>query len=67
MEAGGLAILTYVILFNTLIPISLYVSIELVKVIQAYLIDCDVNMYDPFSDTPAKARTSNLSDELGEV
>eukprot|EP00002_Diphylleia_rotans_P013474 TRINITY_DN2635_c0_g3_i2.p1 TRINITY_DN2635_c0_g3~~TRINITY_DN2635_c0_g3_i2.p1 ORF type:complete len:1173 (-),score=203.43 TRINITY_DN2635_c0_g3_i2:256-3774(-) len=64
---GALNILTYIILFNTLIPISLYVSIELVKVVQAYLIECDITMYHDETDTPARARTSNLSDELGEI
>jgi magnesium-transporting ATPase (P-type) len=64
---GGMGILTYMILYNTLIPISLYVSIEMVKVVQAILINMDLEMYHAESDTPAKARTSNLSDELGEV
>eukprot|EP00002_Diphylleia_rotans_P017046 TRINITY_DN3306_c0_g2_i2.p1 TRINITY_DN3306_c0_g2~~TRINITY_DN3306_c0_g2_i2.p1 ORF type:complete len:1090 (-),score=226.20 TRINITY_DN3306_c0_g2_i2:575-3844(-) len=64
---GGMGILTYMILYNTLIPISLYVSIEMVKVVQAVLINSDESMYYADTDTPAKARTSNLSDELGEI
>ena len=41
--------------------------LELVKFIQASLINSDVEMYDPPSDTPAKARTSNLNEELGQI
>ncbi len=50
-----------------LIPISLYVSVEVVKVVQAIFINCDRAMYDPDTDTPALARTSNLNEELGMV
>eukprot|EP00002_Diphylleia_rotans_P002255 TRINITY_DN1142_c0_g1_i3.p1 TRINITY_DN1142_c0_g1~~TRINITY_DN1142_c0_g1_i3.p1 ORF type:complete len:1128 (-),score=228.66 TRINITY_DN1142_c0_g1_i3:381-3764(-) len=64
---GAMGILTYIILYNTLIPISLYVSIEIVKVVQAFIINSDLEMYYPDTDTPAQARTSNLSDELGEI
>ncbi len=40
---------------------------ELVKVAQTILIDQDLNMYDESSDTPAKAKTSNLNEELGQI
>lgn len=46
-----------------LIPISLYVSIEMVKVVQALVfIGHDRQMYHAESDTPAAARTSNLNE-----
>ncbi|KAK9875763.1 hypothetical protein WA026_009559 [Henosepilachna vigintioctopunctata] len=60
-------LLTFVILFNNLIPISLQVTLEVVRFIQAIFINQDVQMYDPISDTPALARTSNLNEELGQV
>lgn len=51
-----------------IIPISLYVSIEIVKVVQAMVfISRDRQMYCAVSDTPATARTSNLNEELGMV
>jgi magnesium-transporting ATPase (P-type) len=50
-----------------MIPISLYVTMEVVKLFHAMLIDSDLEMYDEASNTPAKARTSNLSEELGQV
>ena len=60
--------LTAIALYSTLIPISLYVSIEVVKYAQAAtFIAGDQALYDPVSDTPAAARTSNLNEELGQV
>nr|GMD28515.1 putative phospholipid-transporting ATPase 9 [Ipomoea batatas] len=50
-----------------LIPISLYVSIEIVKVLQSIFINQDINMYYEETDKPANARTSNLNEELGQV
>ncbi|GKA12944.1 probable phospholipid-transporting ATPase 4 [Tanacetum coccineum] len=58
---------TALILYGYLIPISLYVSIELVKVLQALFINQDIHMYDEGTCTPAQARTSNLNEELGMV
>lgn len=51
-----------------LIPIALYVSIEMVKIVQSLVfIGQDRAMYHPETDTPAVARTSNLNEELGMV
>ncbi|CAN4124717.1 unnamed protein product [Withania somnifera] len=59
--------LTAVMLYSYLIPISLYVSIEIVKVLQSIFINKDINMYHEETDKPAHARTSNLTEELGQV
>ncbi|GFY73021.1 phospholipid-transporting ATPase IA [Trichonephila inaurata madagascariensis] len=63
----GYTFLTFIILYNNLIPISLQVTLELVRYVQAIFINMDINMYDKGSDTPAMARTSNLNEELGQV
>eukprot|EP00854_Cymbomonas_tetramitiformis_P004996 gene4996-6085_t len=60
-------IVTAFILYGYLIPISLYVSIEMVKVAQMVFINMDHKMYYAETDTPALARTSNLNEELGQV
>ncbi|KAL2578726.1 hypothetical protein AAZV13_15G024500 [Glycine max] len=65
--AGMSHLITALILYGYLIPISLYVSIEFVKVLQATFINQDIQMYDDESGTPAEARTSNLNEELGQV
>ena len=40
---------------------------EIVKAMQAYFIASDIQMYDPKTNTPAQARTSNLNEDLGQV
>ncbi|CAI5652706.1 unnamed protein product [Oreochromis niloticus] len=63
----GLNFLTFIILFNNLIPISLLVTLEVIKFVQAFFINWDTDMlYEP-TNTPAMARTSNLNEELGQV
>lgn len=59
--------LTFVILYNNLIPISLQITLEIVRFIQAQFINWDLDMYCRENDTPAVARTSNLNEELGQV
>lgn len=59
--------LTFLIAYSNLIPISLYVALEMVKLFQVVLIDCDLDMFHAESNTPACARTSNLVEELGQV
>ena len=58
---------TYSVLFSLMVPISLYVSIELVKVFQAFMINNDIEMYHAESDVAARARTSSLNEELGQI
>lgn len=59
--------LTALLLYSYFIPISLYVSIEIVKVLQCIFINQDIHMYYEEADKPAHARTSNLNEELGQV
>lgn len=65
---AALTFLTFVTLFSPIIPISLYVSIEMIKFIQVtQFINKDPRMYHKETNTPALARTSNLNEELGQV
>ncbi|PHT59947.1 Phospholipid-transporting ATPase 10 [Capsicum baccatum] len=54
-------------LYGYLIPILLYVSIEIVKVLQSIFVSQDMEMYYEETDNPARARTSYLNEELGQV
>ncbi|VDL88566.1 unnamed protein product [Schistocephalus solidus] len=63
----GFMVMTAFIMFHTIIPISLQVSLEVVRFIQAFFINWDQEMYDADSDTAAMARTSNLNEDLGKV
>ena len=59
--------LTFLILYNNLIPISLIVTLECVKFIQTFFIKWDAEMYYEPNKTFAKARTSNLNEDLGQI
>ncbi|VDO69688.1 unnamed protein product [Heligmosomoides polygyrus] len=59
--------LTFFILYNNLIPISLQVTMEIVRFFQANYINIDQEMYDKKSGSSSVARTSNLNEELGLV
>ena len=59
-------LLTYWVAYSHLIPISLYVALEIVKLGQARLIDNDVQMYDKATGF-AMCRNSDLIEEMGQV
>ena len=58
---------TFFILYNNFVPISLYVTIEMINYVQASYIDNDLEMYDDEDDVPALARTSNMNADLGMI
>ncbi|KAF2279979.1 phospholipid-translocating P-type ATPase [Westerdykella ornata] len=58
---------SFIIMFNTMIPLSLYVSLEIVKLAQMWFLFGDVDMYDETSDTPCEPRTSTINEELGQI
>lgn len=58
---------TFWVLFSALVPISLFVTIEIIKYYHAILINDDLDMYYEVMDTPAVCRTSSLVEELGQV
>ncbi|KAL8825692.1 MAG: hypothetical protein Q9191_004257 [Dirinaria sp. TL-2023a] len=57
---------SFVILFNTMVPLSLYISLEIVKLFQTTLMN-DIEMYDESSETPMEVRTSTINEELGQI
>ncbi|XP_055326989.1 phospholipid-transporting ATPase ID isoform X5 [Sitodiplosis mosellana] len=64
---GILVFFSYVIVANTVVPISLYVSVEVIRLAQSFLINWDEKMYYDKNDTPARARTTTLNEELGQI
>ncbi|KFP88983.1 putative phospholipid-transporting ATPase VB [Acanthisitta chloris] len=65
--AGFYMFLTMIILLQILIPISLYVSIELVKLGQVFLIHNDIDLYDEAADLPIQCRALNITEDLGQI
>ena len=60
-------IFTYWVLYSNLVPISLFVTIEVVKYYHAFLINSDLDIYYDRTDTAAICRTSSLVEELGQI
>ncbi|XP_060723352.1 phospholipid-transporting ATPase VA [Tachysurus vachellii] len=59
--------LTMIIVFQVLIPISLFVSIEIVKICQVYFIHQDVELYDEETDSHLQCRALNITEDLGQM
>lgn len=64
---GFLNYFTYFLLINTMIPISLIVSLEMVKLLQAFFIEGDQDLYDHEKNRYAKAFTTSINEELGQI
>ena len=58
---GILAFFTYFVLVNTMIPISLIVSIEIVKVVQSYFINKDKFMYSRYRRKGSEVKSASLN------
>lgn len=52
---------------QVLIPISLYVSIELVKLGQVFFLHHDLDLYDEETDSPIQCRALNITEDLGQI
>ena len=54
-------------LLKVLIPISLYVSMEVVKLFQVYFISNDLQLYYEEMDQPVLCRALNINEDLGQI
>ncbi|XP_074834231.1 phospholipid-transporting ATPase IK [Carettochelys insculpta] len=57
----------FMILLSIIIPMSMYITMEFIYMVNSYFIDWDIEMYYPAKDTPAKARSTSLNDQLGQI
>ncbi|KAF4015316.1 hypothetical protein G4228_006403 [Cervus hanglu yarkandensis] len=64
---GFYMFLTMIILLQILIPISLYVSIELVKLGQVFFLHNDLDLYDEETDLSIQCRALNITEDLGQI
>lgn len=58
---------TYFLLMNTLLPISLQVTLEVVKTVQAFYINNDVLMFSWDRLKLAKCQVASIVEDLGQV
>ncbi|KAM8884345.1 phospholipid-transporting ATPase IF isoform 1-T1 [Synchiropus picturatus] len=59
--------LAFLVLYNFIIPISLYVTVEMQKFLGSFFIGWDLDLYHPESHQRAQVNTSDLNEELGQV
>eukprot|EP00268_Persea_americana_P024574 TRINITY_DN23999_c0_g2_i1.p1 TRINITY_DN23999_c0_g2~~TRINITY_DN23999_c0_g2_i1.p1 ORF type:complete len:1322 (+),score=267.17 TRINITY_DN23999_c0_g2_i1:1251-5216(+) len=59
--------LSSVIIFQIMIPISLYITMELVRLGQSYFMIEDAEMYDASSDSRFQCRSLNINEDLGQI
>ncbi|KAL5118976.1 phospholipid transporting ATPase [Pleosporales sp. CAS-2024a] len=64
---GVIAFWAGVILFQNLVPISLYITLEIIRTLQALFIYSDVQMYYEKLDYPCTPKSWNISDDVGQV
>jgi phospholipid-translocating ATPase len=64
---GVIAFWAGVILFQNLVPISLYITLEIIRTLQALFIYSDVHMYYEKLDYPCTPKSWNISDDVGQV
>ncbi|KAM5302198.1 phospholipid-transporting ATPase VB isoform 3-T4 [Glossophaga mutica] len=64
---GFYMFLTMIILLQVLIPISLYVSIELVKLGQIFFLHNDLDLYDEETNSSIQCRALNITEDLGQI
>ncbi|KAL8784094.1 MAG: hypothetical protein Q9213_004153 [Squamulea squamosa] len=64
---GFITFWSCVILFQNLVPISLYISLEIIRTAQAFFIYSDTWMYYDRIDYPCTPKSWNISDDLGQI
>ena len=58
---------TFLILYTNFVPLTMYITMEIINFRHSVFINCDALMYDPTTDTCANARSMNLCSELGQI
>ncbi|XP_027336782.1 phospholipid-transporting ATPase 1-like [Abrus precatorius] len=59
--------LSSIIVFQIMIPISLYITMELVRLGQSYFMIEDKDMYDANSGSRFQCRSLNINEDLGQI
>lgn len=59
--------LSSIIVFQIMIPISLYITMELVRLGQSYFMIGDIHMFDSSSNSRFQCRSLNINEDLGQI
>ncbi|XP_017071881.2 phospholipid-transporting ATPase VA isoform X1 [Drosophila eugracilis] len=58
---------TYIVILQVMIPLSLYVTIELCKILQVFHIHNNVDLFDTETNKQTECRAMNITEELGQI
>ncbi|XP_017055871.1 phospholipid-transporting ATPase VA isoform X2 [Drosophila ficusphila] len=58
---------TYIVILQVMIPLSLYVTIELCKILQVFHIHNNVDLFDQETNKQTECRAMNITEELGQI
>ncbi|KAL0067052.1 hypothetical protein AAF712_005836 [Marasmius tenuissimus] len=64
---GAITFVFGLLTFQALVPISLYLTFEVVHTVQSIFIYLDGDLYYAKKDQPTQARSWNLTDDLGQI
>ncbi|XP_025932300.1 phospholipid-transporting ATPase IK [Apteryx rowi] len=57
----------FTILLSIIVPMSMYITFEFIYLVNSFFINWDLEMYYAIKDIPAKARSTSLNDQLGQI
>lgn len=58
---------TFIISLQIMIPMSLYVTIEMTKLLQVFHINNNIELYDPSTNRRTECRALNITEQLGQI
>lgn len=64
---GIIGFLSFIIIFQIMIPISLYISMEVVRLGQSYFMIRDMEMFHADTNTRFQCRALNINEDLGQI
>uniref|UniRef100_A0A914BYV9 Phospholipid-transporting ATPase n=1 Tax=Acrobeloides nanus TaxID=290746 RepID=A0A914BYV9_9BILA len=67
VKEGFINFASFIISYQVLIPLALYISVEVIKLGQIYLINQDLDLYYEETDRRIECRSLNIPEELGQI
>ncbi|MFH4975051.1 hypothetical protein AB6A40_001760 [Gnathostoma spinigerum] len=64
---GAVNVISSMLNYQILVPLSLYISVELIKLGQAFFISQDMDLYSEEKDRATECRSLNIPEELGQI
>jgi phospholipid-transporting ATPase len=66
-ELAALSFFSFLAVISGLVPLALYITLDIVRLIQMYIISHDPKLYDEEKEMRATSKSANLHEELGQI